>query len=53
MKHTKVHTEEDESSRNKNKVELNPDQIYIKHLTIDDCGMKDAEFAAILNSLVN
>ena len=39
--------------KNKEKVELNPDQIYIKHLTIDDCGMKDADFAALLNSLVN
>jgi len=42
----------DESMKNKEKVELNPDQIHIKNLTIDDCGMKDADFAALLDVLM-
>ena len=38
--------------KNKEKVELNPDQIHIKSLTIDDCGMKDADFATLMDALM-
>jgi len=31
--------------------DLRPDQIYVKNLIIDDCGMKDADFAALLRSI--
>ena len=39
--------------KSEEKVELNPDQIHIKNLTIDDCGMKDADFATLMDALVS
>ena len=48
----KAQTTADESVKNKEKVELNPDQIHIKHLTIDDCGMKGADFATLVDALL-
>jgi hypothetical protein len=43
----------DEPIKSKEKVELNPDQIHIKNLTIDDCGMKDADFATLMDALIS
>jgi len=48
----KAHETADESMKNKEKVALNPDQIHIKNLTIDDCGMKDGAFATLMDALV-
>ena len=49
----KAQKTDDESIKNKEKVKLNPDQIHIKNLTIDDCGVKDADFATLLDALLS
>ena len=30
---------------------MEPSQLYVKHLVIDDCGMKDEDFAVLLGAL--